>query len=201
MNRLINQILKTALSELFIDALKDTVHLSLGDDLFSSSKIHLQNLTLRADIFDSVFYPFQLLSGYLGNLTIEGLAEIALGRGNIKISIENIFLLFSPQFQSNISEINVLYIQILKKIYLELLSNAISHALIKNMLKKLLGMKINQNLKTSHQRKLIYLSIKYIFKMIQINIKKIHIRVEFKTVTKSLVSSETITSWSAVGKI
>jgi hypothetical protein len=203
MNRLINQVLKTALNELFIDALKDTVHLSLGDDLFSSSKIHLQNLTLRSDIFNSIFFPFQLVSGHLGNLLIEGLAEIALGGGTgIKISIENVFLLFSFHSQA-CHELNVLTIQILKKIFLELISKAVTHSLIKNLLKKLLGMKLNQNLKTDSQRKLIYFSIKYLFKTIQINVKKIHIRMEFNSATSPRLKGPEggISSYSAIGKL
>jgi hypothetical protein len=207
MNRIINQILKTALNELFIDALKDTVHLSLGDDLFSSSKIHLQNLTLRSDIFNSIFFPFQLISGHLGNLLIEGLAEIALGGGTgIKISIDNVFLLFSFHSQS-LSQLNLLTIQILKKIFLELISKAVTHSLIKNLLKKLLGMKLNQNLKTDSQRKLIFFTIKYLFKVIQIQIKKIHVRMEFQSSSslqlKKNLTGETMgggeESYSAIG--
>jgi hypothetical protein len=173
MNRLVNQILKTALSELFVDALKDTVHLSLGDDLFSSSKIHLQNLTLRPDIFDACLHPFKLLSGHLGNLKIEGIAEVALG-GSIKISIENVFLLFT------ISKPNdALHLQTLKKILLELISNGISHQMVKNLLRKLLGMAPDKSTDTIRQRKLIYAAMKHFFKILQITIKKIHLRIEF----------------------
>jgi hypothetical protein len=226
MNRLVNQILKTVLSELFVDALKDTIHLSFGDDLFSSSKIHLNNLTFRSDIFDSCLYPFKLLSGYLGHLNIDGLAEFALG-SSIHITLDNIFLLFTLPTPDGSgsgggggpggggqSFNHPFHIQILKKILLEMITNSFSYQRIKMMIKKVLDLIPTEGDQRSsgvghetttptpilRQRKLISSVMKYFFKIILITIKKIHIRIEFLPIgsrTKDLHGQQGVPSSSS----
>ena len=81
----VNQLLKAALSELFITSLKDTVQMSLGSDMFSSSNVHLKDLTVRPDIFDACLHPLKLVSGHFGILKVEGVAEVnmfATHKGN-----------------------------------------------------------------------------------------------------------------------
>ena len=92
MKSIVNKFMKAILDELFIDA--GNVQMSMGPDLFSESTIHLKNLTFRPDIFDVCLQPLHLISGHLGKLSVDGIAELALGAGKIGCQVENIFLLF-----------------------------------------------------------------------------------------------------------
>jgi hypothetical protein len=177
MNRLVNQVLKAALSELFVDEVNNAVQLSLGSDLFSSSKVHLHDLTLRPDIFDACLHPLKMVYGHLGSLKIEGVAEVALG-GTIRVAVENVFLLFNLTRCDDVEQVHAL-----KKILLELVSTSVSYSMVKNMLRKILGMATHKNTDTTRQKKIIFAAMKYVFKILQVTVKKIHIRLEFNSAT------------------
>lgn len=76
----INKALKAALSEVFTNANDGGgVSLSMGADLFSESNLNLKNLNIRTDIFDVLLQPLKLVSGHVGSLKLEGIAELAFG--------------------------------------------------------------------------------------------------------------------------
>mmetsp|Transcript_21463 Transcript_21463/g.31127 ORF Transcript_21463/g.31127 Transcript_21463/m.31127 type:complete len:1650 (-) Transcript_21463:216-5165(-) len=193
MNRIVNQLLKTALSELFVGSAKDTVQINIGSDLFSSSNVNLKNLTIRPDIFDACLHPLKLVSGHLGQLKIEGVAEAALG-APIKVFVENVFLLFTLSRCDDPE-----HVQTVKKILLELISNTVSYAIIDNMLRKILGMATDKSSDTNKQRKMIYMAMKHVFKILQVSVKKIHVRIEFDSCAVNGSESTTSASYSALG--
>ena len=158
--RLVNQILRTALSELFLGNVKDTVQMSLGSDLFTSSNVQVNDLIFRPDILDACLHPLKLVWGRLGKLQVEGIAEVALG-APIKVVLENVFLLFTVSDDNNAE-----YLHILRKIFLELQSKAQSFGIIKNLLRRILGMSIDKALDSQTQRKIIFTAIKHVFKVL-----------------------------------
>ena len=185
----LNKYIKAALNELFTDATKDSIHTSFGADLFSDSNIHLKNLTIRADLFDAHLYPLKLISGHLGDLSIEGIAELALG-GKIRINVENVFLLFKVE-----EVIDPEYIQYLKKIIIEIHSNMIQHTIIRELLKRIQGFtSLNNNSNTNKepdfkkQRLLILQMVNYFFKSFTINMSGIHIRIETPTTGNDILT-------------
>ena len=110
---LVNKYLKAALDELFIDG--GNVSMSMGSDLFSDSSINLSSLTFRSDLFDIYLQPLRLVSGSLGKLSVEGLAELALSMGKVRCQVDQVFLLF--EVDDNLDAERVM---IMKKLLLEL---------------------------------------------------------------------------------
>ena len=197
----LNKYIKAALNELFTDATKDSIHTSFGADLFSDSNIHLKNLTIRADLFDAHLYPLKLISGHLGDLSIEGIAELALG-GKIRINVENVFLLFKVE-----EVIDPEYIQYLKKIIIEIHSNMIQHSIIRELLKRIQGFtplnsstnnNTNKEPDFKKQRLLILQMVNYFFKSFTINMSGIHIRIETPTTGNNIHCNLHLTPHSTI---
>lgn len=69
-----NRYIKAVLRDLFEDASKDHVQVSMGD-LFGKTDLLLNNLVLRADVFDIALYPLKLVSGHIGKLHVEGTVQ------------------------------------------------------------------------------------------------------------------------------
>ena len=123
------------------------------------------------------------------------LLQAAMG-APIKVYVENIFLLFT------LSECqDAEHIQVLRKILLELISNTISHTMVTHLLRKVLGMASNKSSDSAKQRKIIYMAMRHVFKILQVSIKKIHIRLEFDpTAARGGRSVDDIgTGYSALG--
>lgn len=186
-SRLVNQILKTALSELFTNTFNQSVNMSLGSDIFSDSNVNLSNLSFRPDIFDAMLCPLRLIWGSLGSLSISGIAEAALG-SPLRVNLENMFLLFTVSDNEDAERIHIL-----KKIRIEVLSKTITISLIKNLLKKILGISTSKSSDTKSQRKIIFTAVKQAFKLVKITIKKIHVRLEIKNKSGPYCSSLGIT--------
>ncbi len=167
---IVNKVLKAALSELFVNA--PSVQLSMGADLFSDSNINLSNLTFRPDIFDVCLQPLKLVSGHLGSLKVEGIAELALG-GKLKFNAENCFLLFNIDTTSDAE-----YIQSLKKILIELQSDLFPATVIRELMKRIQGFPMGAELDLKKKRKVMYKALDYVFKGLHGLLKNIHIRVE-----------------------
>ena len=113
---IVNKYLKAALDELFIDG--GNVSMSMGSDLFSDSSINLSSLTFRSDLFDIYLQPLRLISGSIGKLSIEGLAELALSMGKVRCQVDQVFLLFEAD-----DNLDAERVQIMKKLLLELQGN------------------------------------------------------------------------------
>ena len=126
---LVNRYLKAALDELFIDG--GNVSMSMGMDLFSDSSINLSSLTLRSDLFDIYLQPLRLISGSVGKLSVEGLAELALSMGKVRCQVDQVFLLFEVD-----DNLDAERVQVMKKLLLELqgTSEAISSIVLSNTL-------------------------------------------------------------------
>jgi hypothetical protein len=92
----------------------------------------------------------------------------------IKVYVENIFLLFTFSKCEDAE-----HIQVLRKILLELISNAAQHTMVTHLLRKVLGMSKDKSSDSSKQLKIIYMAMKHVFKILQVSVKKIHIRIEF----------------------
>lgn len=112
---LVNKYLKAALDELFIDGGSKNVSMSMGSDLFSDSSINLSSLTFRSDLFDLYLQPLRLISGSIGKLSVEGLAELALSMGKVRCQVDQVFLLFEVD-----DNLDAERVQIMKKLLLEL---------------------------------------------------------------------------------
>lgn len=174
MKSIVNKFLKAALDEVFVDA--GNVQMSMGADLFSESTIHLKNLTFRPDIFDVCFQPLQLISGHLGKLSVDGIAELAFGAGKIRCQVENVFLLFGVDENADAEQV-----QIMKKLLLELQGRGpISRSLLRDLLKKVQGFPTGKDPDVRKKRKLLLKGLNYVFKNLMINIKSVHIRIEIK---------------------
>lgn len=169
---IVNKFLKAALSELFINA--PSVSLSMGADLFTDSNINLNSLTFRPDIFDVCFQPLKLVSGHLGMLKVEGIAELALG-GKLKFHAENCFLLFNIDTTSDAE-----YLQSLKKILIELQSDAFPATVIRELMKRIQGFPMGAEPDLKKRRKVLYKAMDYVCKGLHGLLKNIHIRVEMK---------------------
>jgi hypothetical protein len=102
---IINKFLKATLDELFIDA--GNVQISMGADLFSESSIQFKDLTFRPDLFDICLQPIRLISGHLGKLSVDGIAELAFGAGKIRCQIENVFLLFGVDESADAEQVYI----------------------------------------------------------------------------------------------
>ena len=113
---IVNKYLKAALDELFIDG--GNVSMSMGSDLFSDSSINLSSLTFRSDLFDIYLQPLRLISGSIGKLSIEGLAELALSMGKVRCQVDQVLLLFEVD-----DNLDAERVQIMKKLLLELQGN------------------------------------------------------------------------------
>jgi hypothetical protein len=168
----VNKYFKATLNELFIDAVKDSIKLSMGSDLFSDSNIHIQNLSFRPDIFDAHLHPLKLISGHLGDLSIEGVAELALG-GKIKITVENVYLLFAVD-----TIIDPEYIQYLKKVLIELQNGSMQHNITRELLKRIQGFTGAKDPDFKKQRLLMIQLLTYFFKSMQVSVKTVHVRIE-----------------------
>ena len=174
MKSIVNKFLKAALDELFVDA--GNVQMSMGADLFSESTIHLKNLTFRPDIFDVCFQPLHLISGHLGKLSVDGIAELAFGAGKIRCQVENVFLLFGVDENADAEQV-----QIMKKLLLELQGRGpISRTLMRDLLKKVQGFPTGKDPDVRKKRKLLLKGLNYVFKNLMINVKSVHIRIEVK---------------------
>ena len=167
---IINKVLKATLSELFVNA--PTVQLSMGADMFSDSNVNLSNLAFRPDIFDVVLQPLKLVSGHLGMLKVEGIAELALG-GKLKFQAENIFLLFTVDTTSDAE-----YMQSLKKILIELQSETFPVVLIRELMKRIQGFPVGPEPDLKKKRKVMYKMLDYVCKGLHGLLKNIHIRIE-----------------------
>ena len=189
----INRMLKAALSELFLDATSDAVHVSMGADMFADSKIHLNNLTFRADIFDAMLHPLQLVSGHLGSLSIEGIAELALG-GKVKCNLDGLFLLFRVD-----EELDAQRVQFLKKVLAEISANNIEHVLIHELLKKIQGFGDGKDPDFKKKRALLMRTINYVFNSLQLVVKTVHIRIEHGQSLEPISSLSSTKACSAIG--
>lgn len=167
----INKFIKAALDELFVDA--PSVNLSMGADMFSDSNINLTNLTFRPDIFDVYAQPFRLISGHVGQLCAEGIAELALG-GKLKFQVDNVCLLFGLDTVADPEKI-----QTMKKILLELQAAKFSSELLLDLLRRVQGLGPVSEVDLSKKRKVVYKALDYISKGVFITIKNIHVRFEF----------------------
>ena len=89
--------------------------MSMGSDLFSDSSINLSSLTFRSDLFDIYLQPLRLVSGSIGKLSVEGLAELALSMGKVRCQVDQVFLLFEVD-----DNLDAERVQVMKKLLLEL---------------------------------------------------------------------------------
>lgn len=169
----VNKYLRAALNELFIDAGDESVQLSMGLDLFTDSNIQLKNLTFKPDLFDALFQPLQLISGHLGKLNIDGIAELALTGGTVRCQAENIYLLFAVDTNSDAEQV-----QFLKKLLVELQTGDLQHFLVRELLKKIQGFPIGKDPNVKKKRLLLLKIMNYLFKNIQFQVKTVHIRIE-----------------------
>jgi hypothetical protein len=177
---IINKFLKATLDELFIDAAN--VQMSMGADLFSESTIQLKDLTFRPDLFDICLQPLRLISGHLGKLSVDGLAELAFGAGKIRCQIENVFLLFGVDESADAEQV-----QIMRKLLLELQGRGpISRTLLRDLLKKLQGFQASKDPDLRKKRKLLLKGLNYVFKNLQIVMKTVHIRIEITNSKESV---------------
>ena len=170
---IVNKFLKAALNELFIDAAHDSVQVSMGSDLFTESNINLRGLTFRPDLFDALLQPLKLVSGHLGMLNINGIAELALGSGRIQCQVDNVCLLFTVDAMADAEQV-----QFLKKMLIELQTGNLQHALVRELLKRIQGFPIAKDNDLKKKRSLVTRILKYLFRDILITIRKVHIRIE-----------------------
>lgn len=174
MKSIVNKFMKAILDELFIDA--GNVQMSMGPDLFSESTIHLKNLTFRPDIFDVCLQPLHLISGHLGKLSVDGIAELALGAGKIGCQVENIFLLFGVDENADAEQV-----QVMKKLLVELQGRGpISRTLLRDLMKKIQGFPAGKDPDVRKKRKLLLKGLNYLFKSLLMTVKSVHIRIEVK---------------------
>ena len=199
MKGIVNKFLKAALHELFVDA--GNVQMSMGADLFSESTIHLKNLVFRPDIFDVCLQPLHLISGHLGKLSVDGIAELAFGAGKIRCQVENVFLLFGIDENADAEQV-----QVMKKLLLELQGRGpISRTVLKDLLQKVQGFPAGKDPDVRKKRKLLLKGLNYVFKNLMINVKSVHIRIEVKnrdqpTTDSSKSSKDTDSSKSNIPK-
>lgn len=169
---IINKFIKAVIDEVFLDA--PSIQLSLGADLFSDSKIHLNNLTFRPDLFDVSLQPLSLSSGFLGSLNVEGIAELALG-GKLKVQAEDIFLLFRLELNPDAEKV-----QTMKKILIELNSSKFGSNLLSEIIRKLYGYEDLPEIDIKKKRGVLYKAFDYFSQSIFFIIKNVHFRFEFK---------------------
>lgn len=108
-------------------------------------------------------------------LFMKGIAELALAGGKVKVTGDNIFLLFHVESSD---EINPEYLQYLKKVMIELSTLSIQHVLIRELLKKVQCISGTKDPDFRKQRLLILKLTDYLFKNFYINFRNIHIRIE-----------------------
>jgi hypothetical protein len=185
---LINRFVKAALDEFFTNA--PSINLSLGSDLFSDTKVNLANLALRSDIFDVMCQPFVLIAGHVGGLSIEGIAEFALG-GQLKFHAEDIFLLFVLDSSPDPEKV-----QTMKKILIELQSGRFSSFLLTDLLRRIQGLPSLPENDIKGKRRTLYKMFDTFSKAIFFTVKNIHVRIEAKSPTVSAKSSSLV---NAVG--
>ena len=171
---LVNKYLKAALDELFINGGNMSMSV-LGSDLFSESSIDLHHLTFRPDVFDAYLQPLRLVSGHLGTLKVEGVAEMALSIGKLRVQVENVFLLFEVDDQLDAERV-----QLLKKVLLELQGpGPIAPALLGDVLRKLLlGAVADKDPDVLKKRRSLLKGLNYVLNNVTVSIKTVHVRVE-----------------------
>jgi hypothetical protein len=170
LKRIISQFLKSSLTEIFENG--DTA-LQSGDLFAYFSSTTAQNLTFRRDLFDTWLYPVRLLSGSVGRLRVDGLAEAALG-GALKIRVDNVFLLFAVDGAGDPE-----YAHILKKLRLEMQPKKISDAIIRSLVHRLFGIpEVGEGREARQQKKMFLIAVKFLLRNVQLTIKNIHIRIE-----------------------
>ncbi len=158
----------------------------MGADLFSDSNINLNNLTFRPDIFDVCLQPLKLVSGHLGLLKVEGIAELALG-GKLKFNAENCFLLFEVDSNSDAE-----YLQSLKKILIELQSDTFPATIVRELMKRIQGFPVGVEQDLKKKRKVMYKAMDYVTKGLHGLLKNIHVRVELGPSNSSTASHSAI---------
>jgi hypothetical protein len=131
--RLVHATLKALLDEAFVNVSKDALKFDIGG-IFSGSSISFKNLDIRPDFFDVCLHPLKLTCGHLGSLTIEGLAEAYLG-GIVTLKMDQLYLVFTVDTAAEAEKI-----QIMKKILIELRSQKLSEAVIKEIVKRIQGL-------------------------------------------------------------
>lgn len=101
----LNQYLKSALAEVFENPDRHFESSEGSDgaqsrgffkDLFSilnaQDELVFKNLLLKPDIFNILLHPLKLVSGSVGRLKVQGLADASNG-GQLKLRVDNLFLL------------------------------------------------------------------------------------------------------------
>jgi hypothetical protein len=130
--RFLAQHLKAVLSELFENA--DAV---FGSSLPTTASLFAvlcgtsapeHPLILKPDIFDIMLQPLRLVSGTVGRVALDGLAQAALG-GPLTLRIENVYLLFGIQDNCDAG-----YAHLLKKLLLEMQPKLISDAVVRSLI-------------------------------------------------------------------
>lgn len=145
---IINSYIKAVLRDLFEDAAKGAMKLSLGD-LFSKSDLLLNNLTLRADAFDAGLHPLKLVSGHISQLHVEGIAEAYMG-GNVRVVLDGLYLLFNIDMNADIEQV-----QIMKKILIEMKYETISQTLWKELMQRIQGISVGTPDYKKHRKQLL----------------------------------------------
>ena len=171
--RLVNSALKTVLSELFVDA-KDVVKIDLlGHDMFSDSKVNLNNLTVRPDIFNVCLHPLRLIFGHIGSIQIEGIAEALMGGSTIRVQVDKIYLLLAPDVDIDAEEV-----QIQKKLLIELQSGKLGDIIIKEMMKRIQGLPPEKDPELKKQKDMLIRVLMFALKNVQVQVRNIHLRIE-----------------------
>ena len=192
---LINRFIRNAVDELFINpsssgsgsgsASKDgsfSINFGAGD-LFTDSSLNLSNLTLRKDVFNVLLEPLNLVSGHIGQLSLQGIAEALLTGGKISCTASDVYLLFDVNSTATVEEV-----QLARKILLELLAGAISQKLMKDLLKKIQELPFGAGPNLKNSRKVSLDLMHNLTKNFSVSVKRCHIRIELNWKNEVAVS-------------
>lgn len=168
LKHLLNQYIKGALNEVFVDP---EAHLEGNDrssdghsrglfkELFAILSSHdsltFTNLAFKPDIFDVMLHPIKLVSGSLGRLSVNGLTNAYAG-GSLTLRADNLFLLFRVEGLDSISDPERTHI--MKKLFLELQSKVLSDSIISSLVYKLFNIPYNGDIETANKERKVYLA-------------------------------------------
>ena len=191
---LINRFIRNAVDELFVSpsssgaggsASKDggfNINFGAGD-LFTDSSLNLSDLTLRKDVFNILLEPLNMISGHIGQLSLQGIAEALLTGGKVACTMSDVYLLFDVNSTATAEEV-----QLARKILLELLAGTISQTLLRDLLKKIQQLPVGSGPNLRHSRKVSLDLMHNLTKNFSISVKGCHIRIELNVKNELVVS-------------
>ena len=175
----LNRSLRRCFDEVFIDP-DFTFHLNFLSA--GTSNLTFENQRLKPDLFDVLLQPLRLVYGSVGQISVDGLAELTSSvswNTPIKIEISGVYLLFRVDAAADAERI-----QFLRKVLLELLStqgllSVQGQALLGELLARLLQTRAPfPDLDNKKRRAMLLRGLTLLFRYTNLTVKGVHIRLE-----------------------